>query len=335
MQTKRWNVTEDVAGISEAAALLKKGLTVAFPTETVYGLGADATNEQAVAKIFQAKRRPVDNPLIVHVASTNQLLRLVSYLPAYVEQLIDKLTPGPLTFVLPSNGTCAPNVTAGLSTVAVRIPSHPVAQRLLLSARLPIAAPSANISGKPSPTTADHVWEDLAGHIAGLLDGGKTGFGLESTVLDCTKEIPVILRPGSITKEQIEAIIGPVHVYTDTKLTKQVPSPGMKYKHYSPEAPLWLVNGSTERLQEVINQEQAHGKRVGLLASTTVLNQVDADQKVDLGNDLETIATHLYQALRSFNKTEIDVIICETFPEQGLGLAIMNRLRKAAERFVT
>src|SRR5690625_4129839 len=223
MQTKRWNVTEDDAGIAEAASFIQQGLTVAFPTETVYGLGADATNEQAVAKIFQAKRRPVDNPLIVHVATVNQLLRLVSYLPAYVEQLIDKLTPGPLTFVLPSNGTCAPNVTAGLSTVAVRIPSHPVAQRLLLSARLPIAAPSANISGKPSPTTADHVWEDLAGHIAGLLDGGKTGFGLESTVLDCTKEIPVILRPGSITKEQIEAIIGPIHVYTEPKATEQVP----------------------------------------------------------------------------------------------------------------
>ncbi len=335
MQTKRWNVTEDDAGIAEAASFIQQGLTVAFPTETVYGLGADATNEQAVAKIFQAKRRPVDNPLIVHVATVNQLQRLVSHLPAYVEQLIDQLTPGPLTFVLPSNGTCAPNVTAGLPTVAVRIPSHPVAQQLMRSANLPIAAPSANISGKPSPTTADHVWEDLAGHIGGLLDGGKTGFGLESTVLDCTKETPVILRPGSITREQIEAVIGPIHVYTEPKATEQVPSPGMKYKHYSPAVPLILVRGEKDRLQEIINEEQARGKRVGLLASTSTIQQVDADQRVDLGADLDTIATRLYQALRSFDKTEVEVIICEAFPEQGLGLAIMNRLRKAAEKIIS
>src|SRR5690625_4049404 len=333
MQTKRWNVKSSYHGIAEAANLLKKGLTVAFPTETVYGLGADATNEQAVSAIFTAKGRPQDNPLIVHVSGKAQLSTHVSDLPKYAEKLIDTFTPGPITFVLPSNGTCAKNVSAGLSTIAVRIPDHPVAQQLLQCCKFPIAAPSANLSGKPSPTTADRVWEDLGGKIAGILDGGVTGVGMESTVLDCTTEIPIILRPGGITREQIEQVVGKVSVYQNAKKVKEARSPGMKYKHYSPEVPLWLVKGDAEKLQNIINQYSG-AKRIGVIASTETLKKITANDKVDLGNKLEDIATNLYNALRHFKKTDIDLIVCEAFPETGIGQAIMNRLEKAAERLL-
>src|SRR5690625_2944771 len=287
MQTKRWNVKSSYHGIAEAANLLKKGLTVAFPTETVYGLGADATNEQAVSAIFTAKGRPQDNPLIVHVSGKAQLSTHVSDLPKYAEKLIDTFTPGPITFVLPTNGTCANNVSAGLSTIAIRIPDHPIAKRLIGYSGLPIAAPSANISGKPSPTKADHGWEDLSGKICGLIDGGETGIGMESTVLDCTKEIPLILRPGGITKEQIEKVSSKVHVFQDVQKIEQAQSPGMKYKHYSPDVPLWTVKENSTSLQNIINQEQLNSKRVGVLASTKMIKHVQAVEKIDVGNNLE------------------------------------------------
>src|SRR5690625_2982748 len=193
MQTKRWNVKSSYHGIAEAANLLKKGLTVAFPTETVYGLGADATNEQAVSAIFTAKGRPQDNPLIVHVSGKAQLSTHVSDLPKYAEKLIDTFTPGPITFVLPSNGTCAKNVSAGLSTIAVRIPDHPVARQLLERCNLPIAAPSANLSGKSSTTAAENVWADLFGKIAGLVDGGSTGICFDYIVIYCIYDITIKL----------------------------------------------------------------------------------------------------------------------------------------------
>lgn len=334
MQTKRWYVQDNQAGIREAATLIKNGYTVAFPTETVYGLGADATNEQAVSKIFKAKNRPEDNPLIAHVATKEQLTSLVTELPRYAEKLIDSLTPGPITFVLPSNNTCAKNVSAGLSTIAIRIPDHPIALQLIQNSKLPIAAPSANISGKPSPTTADHVWEDLSGNISGILDGGQTGIGMESTVLDCTKEIPVILRPGGITKKQIEAIIGNIQVVQNVESIEQAQSPGMKYKHYSPEIPLWIVTGGTERMQNIIHHEQSQEKRVGVLASAETLKKIEADFQVNLGSNLQDIAANLYNALRSFKKADIDLIICEDFPETSIGQAIMNRLKKAADRYI-
>lgn len=331
MDTKRWNVKDNPQAIEEAATLLKEGLTVAFPTETVYGLGADATNEEAVAKIFKAKGRPQDNPLIVHVATKIQLKKLVRHLPENAEKLIDVYTPGPITFVLKSNGTCAENVTAGLSTIAVRIPNHHVAQQLLKNCNLPIAAPSANVSGKPSPTAAEHVWEDLNGKIAGILDGGNAKVGMESTVIDCTGDIPIILRPGGITKGEIEAVIGKVHVYKQTNKIVQAQSPGMKYRHYSPEVPMWLVKGTPEKLQKIVD-EQSNDKRIGVLASTETLKNIQADQKISLGNNLHEIATNLYDALRKFKKDEIDLIICESFPEKNIGQAIMNRLKKASEK---
>ncbi|WP_188456889.1 L-threonylcarbamoyladenylate synthase [Virgibacillus oceani] len=335
--TKRWNINDNINGkqaINEAAELLKSGSTVAFPTETVYGLGADATNETAVAGIFAAKGRPADNPLIAHVATKEQLKKLVSILPPVAEKLIDQFSPGPLTYVLPSNGVCATNVTAGLSTIGVRMPSHPVAQELLQQCDLPIAAPSANTSGKPSPTTAGHVWSDLEGKIAGVLDGGPTGVGVESTVIDCTQEIPIILRPGGVTREQLEEVIGSVMVDPALANTGDKPkAPGMKYKHYAPEVPLWLVEGS---LQNVVDEQRGKVQRIGVMASTETAASIRADKVISLGSkqSLNEIAANLYDALRTFKEGDIDLILCETFPEQGIGQAIMNRLKKAASVYV-
>lgn len=339
IETKRWNLKNDRLyndqAINEAAEHLKNGVTVAFPTETVYGLGADATSERAIAEIFQAKGRPQDNPLIAHVATKKQLTALVDHLPVYVEKLIEQFSPGPLTYVLPSNGTCATNVTAGLSTIAVRIPDHPVAQELLKQCDVPIAAPSANLSGKPSPTTADHVWNDLNGKIGGLLDGGPTGVGVESTVIDCTQDIPIILRPGGITKEQLEEAIGTILL--DPALgdnNEQPKSPGMKYKHYSPEVPLWLIEGSVEKMQSIVDVERNKGNRVGVLASLETSNQIYADEIFSLGQTLNEITANLYTALRTYKIGEVDIILCEAFPEYGIGQALMNRLKKAASVYM-
>lgn len=339
METKRWNAVDsgNQQGIDEAAGLLQNGEVVAFPTETVYGLGADATSETAVAKIFAAKGRPADNPLIAHVATKAQLQQLVSTVPTFVDKLIDTFSPGPLTYILPSNGTCATNVTAEQSTIGVRIPSHPVAQRLLRKCDLPIAAPSANLSGKPSPTTADHVWQDLNGKIAGLLDGGPTGVGVESTVIDCTSEIPIILRPGGVTKEQLQEVIGDVMV--DPALANAVgrpKAPGMKYRHYAPEVPMWLIEGPAEKLAEVIAEERENYAKIGVIASEETSERLCADQVISLGSkeSLTDIAAHIYDALRTFKEGDVDLIVCEAFPEKGIGLAIMNRLKKAASVYV-
>lgn len=345
METKRWNLKNEqlnhIEAIREAADLLKKGEVVAFPTETVYGLGADATNEEAVAKIFAAKGRPQDNPLIAHVANKAQLKQLVTNIPPYAEKIIDAFSPGPITYVLPSNGVCASNVTAGLSTVAVRIPDHPVAKQLLTICNLPIAAPSANISGKPSPTMADHVWDDLNGKIAGLIDGGQTGVGMESTVVDCTQAFPVILRPGGVTQEQLAEVIdmGPISYPQREKegpkgvhKIEKPSAPGMKYKHYSPEVPLWIVEGGAEKLQTIINEALTDQKKVGVLASEKMAKALKADKTVSLGVSLNEIAINLYDGLRSFRYHDVDLIVCEAFPEEGIGVAIMNRLNKAASK---
>ncbi|WP_368653355.1 L-threonylcarbamoyladenylate synthase [Ornithinibacillus sp. 4-3] len=342
METKYWHLTNhqeaDEDKIIEAVQLLKQGEVVAFPTETVYGLGADATNAIAVEKIFKAKGRPQDNPLIAHVATKEQLSQLVTEIPKYVERLIEAFSPGPITYVLPSNGICAKNVTAGLSTVAVRIPEHPVANRLLQISGLPIAAPSANTSGKPSPTTALHVKEDLTGKIAGIIDGGATGVGMESTVVDCTQDYPVILRPGGITKEQLEQVVDKVLIDPAIRngTSKELPkSPGMKYKHYSPEVPLLLVEGDVQAIQDQINEDKMQTKKVGVLASSRTAEQLQADEIIALGNNMAEIATNLYAALRKFKQDEVDIIICEVFPDEGIGAAVMNRLRKAADSMIT
>lgn len=335
-ETKRWlvkDIHKSCPQISEAALLIQENEVVAFPTETVYGLGANAYSSTAVAKIFQAKGRPNDNPLIVHIANMEQLSALVKEIPTHAKTLMEKFWPGPLTLVLHKGEGIADNVTAGLSTVAVRMPDHPIALEIISQANLPIAAPSANVSGKPSPTTAAHVYEDLNGKIAGIVDGGSTGVGVESTVLDCTTEIPMILRPGGVTREQLEEIIGNVAVDPAIEEDGQAPkSPGLKYKHYAPKAKLSLVEGSSLFLQQQVSKEKAMNKKVGVL--TTIENQgkYQADVILPCGTveDLTTVAQHLYEVLRKFDEYELDVIFSETFSEEGVGKAIMNRLTKAA-----
>lgn len=337
MKTKYLSGEKDniAATISLAASLLAEGEVVGFPTETVYGLGADATSEAAVAKVFAAKGRPSDNPLIVHIADREQLVDLVTEVPAYVEVLLDAFSPGPITYILPSKERVARNVTAGLGTVAVRIPSHPVALELLRACKLPIAAPSANVSGKPSPTTAQHVLDDLSGKIAAIVDGGSAMVGVESTVIDCTGAVPFVLRLGSITAEEIAAVVGDVKVLNVAGTEMDIPkSPGLKYKHYAPEVPLILVNGDVDRFAEVIRDLERGGQRVGALVSSTTAKKLRAVKVIDLGEGLDTIAKNLYDALRSVRKTDLDVVVCESFPLDGVGKAIMDRLTRAADDIV-
>ncbi|GLB59072.1 L-threonylcarbamoyladenylate synthase [Cytobacillus sp. NCCP-133] len=340
MMTKRWSVDKNVdkeesyPQLSQAADLLKNNEVVAFPTETVYGLGGNAENDEAVKKIFAAKGRPSDNPLIIHIADKRQLDVFVQEIPEKAKSLMDLFWPGPLTLIFNvKEGILSNYATAGLSTVAVRMPDHPVALSLLKTTGLPIAAPSANRSGRPSPTAADHVWEDLNGRIAGLVDGGPTGVGVESTVLDCTDATPVILRPGGITKEQIEAVIANVHIDPALADQGQAPkSPGMKYRHYAPDAPLYLVEGTREKIQQLVDEKRQEGHSVGVLTTAENREFYHADFVFACGQreHLETVASSLYEALRHFNHTDADIIYSEMFPDEGVGQAIMNRLMKAA-----
>ncbi|WP_255688456.1 L-threonylcarbamoyladenylate synthase [Pontibacillus sp. HN14] len=342
-ETKFWTIDPQHINdydqqIHEAAECLKENQAVAFPTETVYGLGANALNDEAVQHIFAAKGRPADNPLIVHVADKMHIEDVVTHIPDIAHKLIDAFMPGPLTLILESNGACASNVTAGLSSVGVRIPDHPVARALLQACRLPLAAPSANRSGRPSPTSADHVYKDLNGRVAGIVDGGQTGVGVESTVVDCTGDRPVILRPGGITKEDLESVVGPTDFDAALLNQKEKPkSPGMKYTHYAPEAPLWLVEGDLEFLQSQIDQLRENDKRVGVIISEEHVDQIEADEVQVCGSreQLSEVAVHLYSALRAFSTDTIDVILCESFPEYGMGYAVMNRLKKASTSVIT
>ena len=340
METKRWSVDKTVDKIelypqvSQAADLLRENEVVAFPTETVYGLGGNAENDEAVSKIFEAKGRPSDNPLIIHIGKLEQIEAFVQDIPQKASKLMEAFWPGPLTIIFnKKEGALSDKATAGLSTVAVRMPDHPVALAILQESGLPIAAPSANRSGRPSPTSAQHVWEDLNGRISGIVDGGATGIGVESTVIDCTEDIPVILRPGGVTKEQLQDVVGEIEVDPALLKPKEAPkSPGMKYKHYAPDAPLYLVKNDREEIQKMINEKRREGLSVGVLTTEENQGYYDADFVYACGRraELETVATHLYEALRSFNNTNVDIILSETFPSAGVGDAIMNRLLKAA-----
>jgi len=338
METKLWYVDNPVnkdgiyPQIVDAAKKLQLGQVVAFPTETVYGLGANAFSDEAVQRIFQAKGRPSDNPLIVHIAKEQQLVELVEDIPVDAKKLMEAFWPGPLTIILKSKENVSKFVTAGLSSVGVRMPDHPVALALIEASDLPIAAPSANTSGKPSPTSAKHVFEDLNGRIAGIVDGGSTGVGVESTVIDCTQEVFTILRPGSITPEMIRKIISNVEIDPATINETEAPkSPGMKYKHYAPNAEMHLVQGSIGFINKLIHKNQLDGKRVGVLTTEENKLQYNAEVVLACGkrNELETVAASLYDCIRQFNEQNVDIIYCETFPYEGIGIAIMNRLWKA------
>lgn len=340
METTMWVVDKNVDNlktypqIKEAAQNLTKNEVIAFPTETVYGLGGNAKSDEAVLKIFEAKGRPGDNPLIIHISDRKQIKSFVKAIPEKAILLMDAFWPGPLTIILENkSGVLSENATAGLSTVAVRMPDHPIALALIEESGLPLAAPSANLSGKPSPTTAAHVADDLTGRIAGIVDGGATGVGLESTVVDCTVDIPVILRPGGVTKEQLEEVVGEVSVDPALKDSDQTPkSPGMKYRHYAPNAPFYLVKGTKEQIQQLVNEKRNDRLKVGVMTTKENKNFYDADVVIATGERerLETVAESLYDTLRAFNQENLDIIYGEVFPEQGVGQAIMNRLTKAS-----
>jgi L-threonylcarbamoyladenylate synthase len=341
MDTRVWKVDKYVDNLEinpqvvDAAHFLRENEVVAMPTETVYGLAGNAENDEAVAKIFAAKGRPGDNPLIIHIAERQQLDRFVAEVPEKASQLMDAFWPGPLTIIFKlKQGVLSEKASAGLGTVGVRMPDHPVALALLRACGLPIAAPSANSSGKPSPTTAGHVLDDLSGKIAGVVDGGATGVGVESTVIDCTETVPVILRPGGVTREQLQAVVGEVRV--DPALSGEEglrpKAPGMKYTHYAPNAPLYLVSGTREFLQGLVAEKRSEGLRVGVLATEESADFYDGDVVLACGrrSELETVAAALYDVLRKFNDLRVDIIFSEMFPVAGVGHAIMNRLQKAA-----
>lgn len=343
--TKIWHVKKAAdeqlsTQLTEAARQLREGGLIAFPTETVYGLGADARSTAAVERIFTAKGRPSDNPLIVHIAAREQLDELVLPYPPLAKVLMEHFWPGPLTIVLPvRTGALSPLVTAGLPTVGIRIPDHRTALALLAQAGCPIAAPSANRSGRPSPTLAEHVLEDLDGRIDGVVDDGQTGVGLESTVIELTGLDAIrILRPGGITREALQQAVPDVSIDSANEAEPESAprSPGMKYTHYAPQGELELVRGEAGAvvfyIQEQVAAARARGEVTGVLAFDERLGSFDADRLLSLGSEaeLDAAAQRLYAALRVFDGAGVQRIWAEGCEEDGIGAALMNRLVKAA-----
>lgn len=312
--------------IKKAASIIRKGELVAFPTETVYGLGANAISSKAVKKIFIAKKRPADNPLIVHISNKNDIYLLAREVPKEAIKLIKKYWPGPLTIVLKKSLIVPPEVTCNLDTVAIRVPQNKIALSLIEQAQVPIAAPSANISGKPSPTCAKHVAQDFKNKIF-VLDGGSTKIGLESTVIDLSKKPFTLLRPGKITLEELKKILGKVVVARHN--SKKPKSPGMKYRHYSPKAKLILIEGERNKVEEKIRSILT--KDCGVLG---VNIKIKSKKTINLGKDHRTIASNLYSALREFDDSKITTILAQGTEDKLLGRAIMNRLRKAATKII-
>lgn len=333
-------IISDVEHLDEAARLLKEGGLVASPTETVYGLCANALNPEAVQNIFKAKGRPNDNPLIVHIAELEMLEPLVLEISDIAKKLMEKFWPGPLTLIFKASPLVPKEVTAGLDTVAIRFPSDPTMRTLIRQSGLPLAAPSANTSGKPSPTNAARVIEDLEGKIDAIIVGKDSEFGVESTVVDTTGDLAMILRPGGITYEMLQEVLGEVaidpatlHKLKEGELPK---APGMKYTHYSPNADVIIVEGERDQVTHHINnlthQDQLAGKKVGILATDETYSCFTADMVLSVGSEsnLSTIAAHLFESLRCFDDSNMDIVYSLSFPKTGIGNAIMNRLEKSA-----
>ena len=326
--------------IEYAASIIKEGGLVAFPTETVYGLGANALDESASKKIYEAKGRPSDNPLIAHISCMDELSALVSEIPEAGRKLAEKYWPGPLTMVFPKKEIVPYGTTGGLETVAIRMPSDPVANRLIKLAGVPVAAPSANTSGRPSPTKAEHVVEDMNGKIEMIIDSGEVGIGVESTIVDVSGKVPMLLRPGAITMEMLRetlgeveidpAILGPLSADVKPK------APGMKYRHYAPQAEMTLVEGEMEHVVEFINQEAKlaleAGLKVGIICTEESRESYQCGMLKVIGSreNEESVAHNLFAVLREFDDQKVDCIFSESFSKDRLGQAIMNRLCKAA-----
>lgn len=330
----------DTDVMEQAGKLIAEGELVAFPTETVYGLGGDALDPDASRKIYAAKGRPSDNPLIVHIADFDDMKRVAREVPEQAKKLADAFWPGPLTMIVWKSDAVPEATTGGMQTVAVRMPNHPVALELIRRSGCLIAAPSANTSGRPSPTEAQHVAEDLSGKIAMILDGGPVGIGIESTIIDLTEEKPMILRPGYITPEMLsevlqeEVVIDPGIIAADD--TRKPKAPGMKYKHYAPKAEMIIVDGAQDAVIRKINEltaaKRAEGKKVAVIATDETKDRYDAQVILSMGKraDEDAIAQHLYKILRECDELDIGEIYSECFQTPRIGQAIMNRLLKAA-----
>jgi L-threonylcarbamoyladenylate synthase len=354
--------------IAQAASLLKNNQVVAFPTETVYGLGGNALSDEAITNVFKAKGRPSDNPLIVHIASVDQLKDLVLEVPDIAKKLMDRFWPGPLTILLRKKpGVISDKATANLSVVGIRIPDHPVALELLKQANIPVAAPSANISGRPSPTKADHVIEDLGDKVAGIIDAGPTGIGVESTVVDCVGKIDqgivTICRPGGVTKLDLEQVLGEGNVLLDPAVICDVEkknskeeekelkpiAPGMKYRHYSPKAPLFVIDGDSSFFKEMVDKYSSENSGIGALVTRELYEKLQEHLKskcthvqiAGAKSDQSEIARNLYDHLRAFdNFPSVKIILAESFvygtSQTGdIGQAVMNRLLKASEKVIS
>ena len=323
----------------KASDILNSGGLVAFPTETVYGLGGDALNPKASEKIYSAKGRPSDNPLIVHIADTASVWELAAEVSTQAQMLMEAFWPGPLTIIFKKKDIVPHETTGGLETVAIRMPSHPAAMKLIKDSGVYIAAPSANLSGRPSPTTAAHVEEDLSGRIDMILDGGPVGIGIESTIVDVTGDRPTILRPGYISADMIKNILGDVMIdpaleSVDMKVRPK--APGMKYKHYAPKADMVIVDGPSDavvsKINALVHQKQENGQKVAVIATEESGPSYHADVILSMGSrsNEDAIAQHLYKILRECDELHVDAIYSESFQTPRIGQAIMNRLLKAA-----
>lgn len=325
--------------LEEAGEIIRKGGLVAFPTETVYGLGGDALNPESSKKIYAAKGRPSDNPLIIHIADMEHLGRITKEVPQSAYQLAAAFWPGPLTMILPKAEEVPCQTTGGLDTVAVRMPSHPVAMEFIKAAGGYVAAPSANLSGKPSPTTAKYVVQDMDGRIDMIIDGDGVDIGLESTIVDLTGDKPMILRPGYITEEMLDRVLGQVEIdqtlfKADSNLHPK--APGMKYRHYAPKGELVLVEGNPEAVVSYINEQtrmrKERGEKTGVIGTSEMAGRYEADSVKIAGSrkDEAAIARQLYTFLREFDDEEVAYMYAESFAGTGMRQAIMNRLLKAA-----
>ncbi|WAW15063.1 L-threonylcarbamoyladenylate synthase [Peptostreptococcus equinus] len=328
------NIDQDI--IDEFGKMIADGKTVIFPTETVYGLGANALDEDAASKIYEAKGRPSDNPLLVHVSEIEEINPLVKKIDKKAKLLMDKFWPGPLTIVFEKKDIIPYRTSGGLDTVAIRMPSDEVARRIIKSSKKPIAAPSANLSGRPSPTKAEHIINDMQGRVDGILIGGPCNYGVESTIVDLSGEYPVVLRPGSITLEMLREVLGKVEL--DPALMRKsdnikAKAPGMKYKHYSPKADVYMVKGQIEDFARMVNEKNkenvSKGIKTGVLCMSKYKDLFEADV-FELGDSYEEVAKNLFDELIELDQKQIDIAYAQIFEEKDVGVAIMNRLKKSA-----